>query len=90
MLILSVTNDCDASLIPEVDAKMIGASEAAIPAGPGHGLGLNNIEQRLQYLYGAKASMTVQRVPGQYCVRISLPFKTAAAVKEAPLSTWTA
>ena len=90
MLILSVTNDCDASLIPEVDAKMIGASEAAIPAGPGHGLGLNNIEQRLQYLYGAKASMTVQRVPGQYCVRISLPFKTATSVKEAPLSTWTA
>ncbi len=80
---LIVANDCNDALS---DPKA--ATQLLSMTGSGHGLGLSNIKQRLHYLYGLQAHLTVLRQPNRYCVRIALPFKCAPPeVEEAP--AWT-
>lgn len=47
--------------------------EAAMPAGPARGVGLVNVRQRLDAVYGKAASLTAGREDGRYVATISLP-----------------
>jgi LytS/YehU family sensor histidine kinase len=45
---------------------------------PGIGLGLRNIAQRLELLYGSRASIDVTASERRFCVQLALPMERAA------------
>lgn len=66
-LLLTVVNDA-----PPVPQPYPGAER------PGLGIGLSNIAQRLELLYGTSAALAVTHAAGRFSVVLSLPMESAA------------
>jgi len=68
----------DGQLIVQVQDTGVGFAPAA-PSATGGGIGLSNIRERLQLLYGAKASLqTSSPSTGGACVTITVPYQLGA------------
>jgi len=68
----------DGQLIVQVQDTGVGFAPAA-PMATGGGIGLSNIRERLQLLYGAKASLqTSSPSTGGACVTITVPYQLGA------------
>ncbi|GAB4196455.1 MAG: hypothetical protein Tsb002_29800 [Wenzhouxiangellaceae bacterium] len=52
---------------------------ASTAAEPHHGLGLDNVRQRLRAYYGDQAELQIQHQPQQFTVTLSLPWQRTAA-----------
>lgn len=62
-----------------------GASERELAEGRGRGVGLSNVESRLEHYYGPAASLRIESAPGVGCevnvrLPVSLPMETSSPV----------
>ncbi len=48
--------------------------EAENHASPGHGMGIENVRQRLETLYAGAARLTQERTATEFCVRLQFPY----------------
>ena len=61
----------------------VGATPQALQRGRSAGVGLRNVERRLECQYGTAASVSIRTIPGEgTVVEIRLPVTTAAADPE--------
>jgi two-component system LytT family sensor kinase len=78
--IVNHAHDRDRQLSIIVRDTGAGVSDAVLERGRDHGVGLRNVERRLQCQYGAAASLSIQSVPGEgTTVEVHLPVSAGFA-----------
>ena len=82
---LRTTPGSQSQLTLVVEDSGAGASAAALKRGRDTGVGLNNVERRLQCLFGDAATLTLRTAPGRgTTVEIRLPAGVALETEPVP------